>query len=220
MNHKTPTVLIVDDEKWNIEVLESYLFDTGYKVINASNGDDALSIAFQTDIDLVLLDIMMPGLDGLHVCRVLKGEEKTRFIPVVIVTALDQKADKLAAMEAGADDFITKPVDKNELLVRSASLLKMKKFHDERDQAYSNICRITSFFSEAMSKFDPVNFSLESAYVEMFSSVLRSPRSEQDNPTHALVIPYVRTGFLKGTLYSLNDMDLSKKELSFQEPRS
>ena len=220
MYHRTPTVLIVDDEIWNLEVLESYLFETGYKVIRALNGDDAISIALNSDIDLVLLDIMMPGVDGLHVCRVLKGEEKTRFIPIVMVTSLDQKSDKLAATEAGADDFITKPVDKAEVLVRCASLLKMKKFHDERDQAYSNICRITSFFSEALSKFDPVNFSMESAYVEMFSAVLRSPKSEQDKPTHALVIPYGKTGFRRGTLYSIKEMPISKKELSFREAQS
>jgi HD-GYP domain-containing protein (c-di-GMP phosphodiesterase class II) len=76
------------------------------------------------------------------------------------------------------------------------------------------------FFSDAMSKFDPVKFSLESAYVEMFFSVLRSPGSGQDNPTHALVIPYGKTGFLKGTLYSINDMDMSKKELFFQTPQA
>jgi response regulator RpfG family c-di-GMP phosphodiesterase len=220
MYHRIPSVLIVDDEVWNLEVLESYLFETGYKVIRASNGDEAISIALKSDIDLVLLDIMMPGIDGLRVCKILKTEEKTRFIPIVIVTSLDQKADKLAAIEAGADDFITKPVDKAELLVRSASLLRMKKFHDERDQAYSHICRITSFFSEAMSRFDPVNFSLESVYVEMFFSALRSPKSEQDKPTHALVIPYGRTGFQRGTLYSIKDMDISKQELSFQESTS
>ena len=219
MYQRSPTVLIVDDENWSLEVLESYLEGTGYNVIRALNGYDAISIALKTDIDLVLLDIMMPGLDGLYVCRVLKGEEKTRFIPVVMVTALDQRANKLAAIEAGADDFITKPVDQEELMVRCASLMKMKKLHGELEHAYSNICHITSFFNEAMSTFDPVNFSLESAYVDMFFSVLRFTGSEQDKPTHALVIPYDKTGFLKGTLFSIKDMSMSKKELSFLNPR-
>ena len=81
MYHRTPTVLIVDDETWNLEVLESYLFETGYKVIRASNGEDAISIALNSDIDLVLLDIMMPGIDGLRVCNILKERGKNSLYP-------------------------------------------------------------------------------------------------------------------------------------------
>ncbi len=220
MHEKTPVVLIVDDQNWNLEVLEAYLHETGYKIIRSENGQEALSIIDKTEIDLLLLDIMMPGIDGLRVCKILKGGEKTRFIPIVIVTSLDQKSDKLAAIEAGADDFITKPVDKAELLVRCASLLRMKKFHDERDHAYSNIRSITLFFSDAISKFDPARFSLESAYIGMVHSMLRPADGEEGKPRHALIAPYGKAGLTKGALYSIKDSRISEKEISFQESRA
>ncbi len=220
MDGKKPTVLIVDDEKWNIEVLESYLHETGYNVIRAGSGQEALPIVDETEIDLILLDIMMPGIDGLRVCKILKSEERTRFIPIVIVTSLDQKADKLAAIEAGADDFITKPVDKAELLVRCASLLRMKKFHDERDQAYSNIRSVTLFFSDAMSKFDPANFSLESAYIEMVLSILSSKDGEEGKPRYALIAPFGKTNFMEGTLYSIKNGNITEQKFSFEASRT
>ena len=219
MHEKNPTVLIVDDQNWNLEVLESYLHETGYRIIRAESGQEALSIIDETEIDLLLLDIMMPGIDGLRVCRILKGDGKTRFIPIIIVTSLDQKSDKLGAIEAGADDFITKPVDKAELLVRCASLLRMKKFHDERDHAYSNIRSITLFFSDVISKFDPVRFSLESAYIEMVLSMLRPVDGEEGKPRHALIAPYGKDGLTKGTLYSIKDSKISEKEIPFQPSR-
>ena len=132
-------VLIVDDERWNLEVLEAHLQGTGYVITRAAGGEDALKAVADAPPDIVLLDIMMPGMDGLEVCRRLKGDEKTRFLPVVMVTSLDQREDRLAAIEAGADDFITKPVDKAELLARTKSLLRLKSLHDELEERYREV---------------------------------------------------------------------------------
>ncbi len=218
MEGDRPLVLIVDDEPWNLEVLESFMHDTGYGIIRAENGKDALKAAVERPPDLVLLDVMMPEMDGFEVCRRLKADERTRFVPVVIVTSLDQMADKIAAIESGADDFITKPVDKTELLARSASLLRLKKYHDERDKAYADIRNITLFFSDAVGKFDPLNFSLDASYDLMFSVILRGPAGEKDKPTHALVIPDINAGFSNGTLYTVKDGSVVKKPVHFTDP--
>ena len=125
-----PTILIVDDDSRNLKLMEGMLFSSHCELIKASNGIDALNIVTKTNVDLVLLDIMMPEMDGYEVCRHLKGSEATRLIPVVLVTALDDTEAKIKGIEAGADDFITKPPNRMELLARTKSLIKLKKLND------------------------------------------------------------------------------------------
>jgi class 3 adenylate cyclase/CheY-like chemotaxis protein len=125
-----PRVLVVDDHEQNVELLEAYLAG-GYEALKAYNGEEALEKARADPPDLILLDVIMPGLNGYEVCRRLKQGEETRFIPVVMVTALQEKEERIKGLEAGADDFLTKPVDQVELLARVKSLLRIKQFHDE-----------------------------------------------------------------------------------------
>jgi putative two-component system response regulator len=127
---KPPTILIVDDDSRNLKLLEGILFSTNCELIKATNGIDALNIVNKSNVDIVLLDVMMPEMDGYEVCRHLKGSEATRLIPVVLVTALDDMEAKIKGIEAGADDFITKPPNKMELLARTKSLIKLKKLND------------------------------------------------------------------------------------------
>ena len=124
-----PKVLVVDDEPRNIKLLDALLQPLNYEVLKASNGEEAFSIVKKVDLDLILLDIMMPGMDGYEVCRRLKGSETTRLIPIIMVTALDDIESKVKAIEAGADDFITKPPNKTELLARTRSLIKLKRLN-------------------------------------------------------------------------------------------
>jgi putative two-component system response regulator len=124
-----PQILIVDDEPRNLRLLEGMLIPLGYEVIKAPNGEEALSLVNKLDIDLILLDIMMPGMDGFEVCRRIKGNKDTRLIPIVMVTALDDMDAKVRAIDAGADDFLTKPPNKTELLARTKSLVKMKQLN-------------------------------------------------------------------------------------------
>jgi putative two-component system response regulator len=125
-----PTILIVDDEIRNIELQKAYLEPYNYKILTASNGEEALKIVTRNNIDLILLDVMMPGKSGFAVTKHLKSHEKTCTIPVILVTALSDKKDRVKGIEAGCDDFISKPVDPSELLARVRSLLKVKAYND------------------------------------------------------------------------------------------
>ncbi|WP_440952793.1 response regulator [Methanococcoides sp. FTZ1] len=133
-----PKILIVDDEPLNVELMEVYL-SGDYDVVPAYGGAEGLEIVRNEDIDLVLLDVMMPDLSGFDVCKALKEDPLYNFIPVVMVTALSGKEDKIRSIEAGADDFLSKPVDRLELETRVRSLLKIKQLHNslvaQRDQA-------------------------------------------------------------------------------------
>jgi two-component system cell cycle response regulator len=107
----TARILVVDDIEANRDLLETRLTAEYFNVITAGDGQEALKICAETSVDLVLLDIMMPGIDGFEVCEQLKANAATCHIPVVIVTALDEMADRVRGLQAGADDFLTKPVD-------------------------------------------------------------------------------------------------------------
>ena len=126
----SPTILVVDDEPLNVTLLEANLLPLNYKVIKAYNGKDALGLLSKTDVDLILLDVMMPVMDGYEVCRRVKGSEATRLIPIIMVTALDDIEAKIAGIEAGVDDFLTKPPNKVELLARTRSLINIKRLND------------------------------------------------------------------------------------------
>ena len=128
-------ILVVDDKPLNVELLEADLVSSGYDVITAYDGASALDQVTAEHPDLILLDVMMPGMDGFEVCRRLKSNEDTVLIPVVMVTALSDKADRIKGIESGVDDFLTKPVDSQELKARVRSLMRVKHFTDELDRA-------------------------------------------------------------------------------------
>jgi adenylate cyclase len=124
-----PTLLAVDDIPQNLKLLDAILTPHGYRVITASSGAEALEKIASEHPDLLLLDIVMPGMTGYEVCRAVRESEATRMLPIIMVTASGQD-EKVNAIEAGADDFIAKPVDAHELLARVKSLLRVKEYHD------------------------------------------------------------------------------------------
>jgi DNA-binding response OmpR family regulator len=125
-------ILIVDDEPFNVDYLEQELEDLGYETVSATNGQEALEKVAAEAPDLILLDVMMPVMDGFTVCRILKDHEETRLIPIIIMTALDAVADRVKGIKAGADDFLTKPVHEEELLARIDTALKLKHTVDRK----------------------------------------------------------------------------------------
>ncbi|NWH08555.1 MAG: PleD family two-component system response regulator [Alphaproteobacteria bacterium] len=127
----TARVLVVDDIAANVKLLEAKLSAEYFDVITASNGIDALSIVASQSPDLILLDVMMPGMDGFEVCRRIKGNPQSAHIPIVMVTALDQPSDRVTGLQAGADDFLTKPVNDLSLFARVKSLIRLKMMTDE-----------------------------------------------------------------------------------------
>jgi len=127
----TARILIVDDIPANVKLLEVRLLAEYFEVVTASNGEDALAICQAGKADVVLLDIMMPGIDGFEVCQRLKADRATAHIPVVMVTALDHINDRVRGLEVGADDFLTKPVKDMQLLTRIRSLVRLKMLSDE-----------------------------------------------------------------------------------------
>jgi len=123
-------ILVVDDNLQNVKLLETILSRAGYGVVTACDGEEALRRAKRGAIDLILLDVMMPKLNGYEVCERIKRDEKARFIPVIMVTALQEIEDKIRGIEAGADDFLNKPVNMHELLARTKSLVRLKHLND------------------------------------------------------------------------------------------
>jgi adenylate cyclase len=132
VNDPTPakaTVLVVDDQPTNIRLLDAILTPRGYDVLSAGSGEEAMKAVAESEVDLVLLDIVMPGMDGYEVCRRIREQVDTAYLPVVMVTASGDE-QKLQALEAGADDFLTKPINQSELLARVASLARIKRYQD------------------------------------------------------------------------------------------
>ncbi|CAA9342932.1 MAG: Proteins incorrectly called adenylate cyclase [uncultured Friedmanniella sp.] len=123
------TVLAVDDQPQNLRLLDAVLTPRGYRVLTAASGEEALAVLAAGVPDLVLLDIVMPGLDGYEVCRRIRADPATAFLPVVMITASGEQ-EKVSSLRAGADDFVSKPIDQRELLARVASLARLKRYHD------------------------------------------------------------------------------------------
>ncbi|MCB1496712.1 MAG: PleD family two-component system response regulator [Bauldia sp.] len=172
----TARVLVVDDVAANVKLLEARLTAEYFEVVTATSGAEALDICSRGLCDIVLLDVMMPGMDGLEVCRRIKADPRTAHIPVVMVTALDQPADRVSGLEAGADDFIAKPVDDMALATRVKSLARLKTLTDELMMRAATSTEIG--FDEAM---DPRTISGEGGRIllveDMEASVDRIVRT-------------------------------------------
>jgi putative two-component system response regulator len=131
------SILIVDDNPTVVELLRSHLKPYGYELDLAYDGEEALEKVRQRPPDLILLDLMMPRISGFEICKRIKHDKQTQFIPIIVITALSEQEDKLKAIELGADDFLVKPINRLELTTRIKSLLRMKLLHDDLDTSES-----------------------------------------------------------------------------------
>src|SRR3982751_5899879 len=139
-------ILVVDDTPQNVKLLSDLLAAKGYEVTTAANGEQALEAIAKQPPDLVLLDIMMPGISGYEVCRKIRAGPATALLPVFLVTSLDPNQERVKGIEAGADDFLPKPINQAELFARVKSLLRVKNLQDER------LGRLKSFFSPQLAE--------------------------------------------------------------------
>jgi len=135
-----PLVLVVDDLAANVRLLEAVLSPKGFRVVTASSGEEALDVLGKEHPDLVLLDIVMPGMDGYEVCHRIREDPGTAFLPVIMITASGEE-QKICAIESGADDFINKPFDQAELLARVRSLVRVKRYHDTIESQAAELAR-------------------------------------------------------------------------------
>ena len=149
-----PVILIVDDQPQNIELLEAYLAPQDYEIVTAANGEEALGKLSGNQIDLILLDIIMPGMDGFEVTRRVRQDNTHRLLPIILLTVLQETEDRVKGIEAGCDDFISRPIDKTELLARVRSLLKVKAYNDllsnYRNELESEVTKRTGELKQAL----------------------------------------------------------------------
>ncbi|MBF0317788.1 MAG: response regulator [Nitrospirae bacterium] len=186
MNVRKPTILCVDDEPLNLKLLKTLLQWRNYDAITAEDGYKALEALQEHKIDVVLLDIMMPGIDGYEVCKKIKEDERYKNIPVVMITALTDTESRIKGIEAGAEDFIVKPFDRSEVIARIKMLLKMKSLNDSLLSAYEGINNLTTFGEEMVLDFDPVKFNLASNVDNIVNKIIRQKAGDYEKP--ALVI--------------------------------
>lgn len=161
------TILVVDDEQANRLVFEAQLRRAGYRVFSVASGEEALEFVERELPDLILLDVMMPGLNGFEVADALKGKEATRTIPVIMVTALADQESRLMALSKGVEEFLTKPVSQNELLMRVRNMLRLKQFQNELIEEGSSLKEEVVVFSE---KLNTATERLSAAQVQLMQS--------------------------------------------------
>ena len=151
MSGEKGKILIVDDEESNRSLFTRFLAKNGYAAVEAEDGETALAVVEREKPDAVLLDVMMPKLDGYEVCRRLKGNPKTAHLPVILVTGLTERDDRIKGMEAGADDFLTKPVDWQEVVLRVRNAVRVKRLFDELQLKYDQLMQMSQL-SEALTQ--------------------------------------------------------------------
>ncbi|HHT9124648.1 MAG TPA: ATP-binding response regulator [Candidatus Brocadiia bacterium] len=209
---------MVDDNEDNLELLEAFLLPMGYEVIKAYNGREALEMVEQAHPDLILLDVLMPEMGGMEVCRRLKEGGNTRFIPIILVTALKDVNDRIDGIEAGADDFLSKPIDKQELKARIKSLLRIKEMHDKLEESRRNLeATNNELLKLGRFKDDLTHLlvhDLKNPLVNIMELVRQTLRYDAENLTERQVEKLCQTRTSAETLLNLiiTLLDISKLE--------
>ncbi|MBF0320627.1 MAG: response regulator [Nitrospirae bacterium] len=182
MKYKHKKILCVDDDPVNLQLLEAFLKPQGYEMIMATGGVEAIEALCATCVDVVLLDVMMPGMDGFEVCRYIKGDERLRHIPVIMITALTDKKERIKGIEAGAEEFLSKPFNFPEVLARVRMLIQMKELNDRLSFAYNDMVTLTAYGEELMHRFDPVSFDFQESIDEIMKQTLRKKTKDDARP--------------------------------------
>src|SRR5476651_448759 len=177
-------ILVVGDVPAYDKLLEEGLSAEYFDVLTASNGADALEICARAECDIILLDVMMPDIDGFEICRRLKSNPATHFIPVVMVTALDSPADRVRGLDAGADDFLTKPVSDVVMIARVRSLTRLKMMTDELRMRNSSVI----IFSRVSERTRAIMTTSDTGLVRKSSAPASSPRTRSEGLSSAVTM--------------------------------
>jgi len=190
--YRKPRILCVDDEPSGHVYMEAVLAPQGYELIDAHSGQEALEILNYGKIDLVLLDIYMPDMDGYEVCRRIKRDERLMHIPVVILTGLQSKEARIKSIEAGAEDFLLKMQNQEEVSARVQMLLKVKFLNERLTNSFNQIGNLTSYAGDVIRQFDPVRFDFMENIDGIVRQMIRKTADDFDKPL--LMIVGVRLG--------------------------
>jgi len=166
-------ILIVEDEKDIVKMLDYNLKKEGFKTLSAHNGEDGLDMARKENPDLILLDLMLPEMDGLDVCKAIKNEAKTSHIPIIILTAKAQETDKIVGLELGADDYMTKPFSPRELIARIKAVLRRMKEKDKLPEVL-RIGDLTIDFSKIMVSIKDKPIELTAKEFELLKTLIKA----------------------------------------------
>ena len=188
-------ILVVDDEEPNVKLLGSLLRVEGYEIETASNGREAVEKVKAVSPDLVLMDIMMPEMDGYEACSLIKNDAESAHIPVVIVTALSDRESKLRGLEVSANEFLTKPIDRSELILRVKNLLRIKEYEDfvirHNQVLEEEVMKRTYELQVAMEQIETAHQAIKQSYIEtIYRLTLAAEFKDEDTATHIKRISY------------------------------
>lgn len=201
IEHKS-TILVVDDEEANVSLLEKILVPLGYNVLKAYNGKEALEKICAQNPDLVILDIKMPIMDGLAVCKAMRDREETRFTPVIFITGFGTTELRIKGIEVGGDDFLSKPFNIHEITARVRSLLRMKRYRDDLENAYEHLSNLTAVTDQLLNEFDPMNFDIQAMFHMLVNQLLGGTLNTHSNPGYIFLSTNFGMTELKGSLYA------------------
>jgi response regulator RpfG family c-di-GMP phosphodiesterase len=219
MSHTKPRILCVDDEPVNLKLFDAFLLPQGYDVLHAYNGRQALELIQEQKVDLVLLDVMMPDLNGFEVCRRIKDDPAYAHIPVIMITSLKFTKERIQGIEAGAEDFISKPIDQGEVLARIKMLLKMKELNEQLERAYASVNGLTAFAAETIQAYDPLNFDLMLHVDRLVGRIIRQTSETVDRP-QILVVSVRHGADWKWYYYESPFKELIRREFDLDSDKS
>jgi len=198
-----PKILVVDDNPRNAALIEGYI-KPYYDVVKAGSGEECLLLLEKEDIDLVILDIILPGINGYEVCKKIKANKATKKIPVILIPALPTGQEKTRSIQAGAEDFISRPFSMHEVVARVQALLKIKGLYTDLEKTKENLASIISYTSGILRAFDPMTFNSKEFYKSLLGMILRKKPYEREKPVHIFVGKMGKTdrGNIKGKVFS------------------
>ncbi|KAF0144702.1 MAG: response regulator [Nitrospirae bacterium] len=195
-----PKILVVDDNPRNAALIEGYI-KPHYDVVKAGSGEECLLLLEKEDIALVILDIILPGINGYEVCQKIKANTATKKIPVMLIPALPSGQEKIRSIQAGAEDFISRPFSMSEVVARVRALLKIKGMYTELEKTNENLASIISYTSGILRDFDPMTFNSKEFYKSLLGMILRKKPYEREKPV-CVFLGKTDSNNIKGKIFS------------------